>query len=110
MESATDTRLRIIAVSRSAPRKGGCTRPAAARRRWLIDVFAAVALGRLPAMARTKYTHRSCAVCRVDRDFKTLDERDIKGRILMVCTRCSSKIPVPGQKNPTWAELLVSDD
>ena len=61
----------------------------------------------LEAMAQARYTHRHCTVCRADKDFKVLEERDIKGRTLMVCTRCGSKIPVPGQKNPTWAELLV---
>jgi hypothetical protein len=39
-----------------------------------------------------------------------LNERDVKGRTLMVCTSCGSKLPVPGQKNPTWAELLAADE
>lgn len=60
-------------------------------------------------MARPKYAHRTCMVCRTDRDFKMLAERDIKRRLLMVCTQCGSKIPVPGQANPTWAELLADD-
>lgn len=58
-------------------------------------------------MVRPKYTHKTCKVCRTERDFKILTERDIKQRVLMVCTRCGSKIPVPGQPNPTWAELLA---
>lgn len=61
-------------------------------------------------MAAPKYTHRPCTVCRADRNFKVLAERDIKGRTLMVCTSCGSKIPVPGQKNPSWAELLTDDE
>jgi DNA-directed RNA polymerase subunit RPC12/RpoP len=61
-------------------------------------------------MARPKYTRRPCTVCRAERDFKALDERDIKARTLMVCTSCNSKIPVAGQKNPTWAELLADDE
>ena len=65
------------------------------------------AADKLPAMSAPKYTHRRCAACRADRDFKMLNERDAKGRTLMVCTNCNSKTPVPGQKNPTWAELLA---
>lgn len=69
----------------------------------------AIAADKLAAMAAPRYTHRPCTVCRADRDFKVIAERDIKGRTLMVCTSCGSKIPVPGQKNPTWAELLADD-
>ena len=73
------------------------------------DPDAAIRVDKLAAMAQAKYTHRHCTVCRADKDFKVLEEQDIKGRTLMVCTSCGSKIPVPGQKNPTWAELLVDD-
>lgn len=60
-------------------------------------------------MAGQTYTHRACAICRIDRNLKLLDDRDTKGRTLMVCTNCGSNIPVPGRKNPTWAELLADD-
>jgi len=74
-----------------------------------LDQDAANRVDKLAAMAQSKYTHRHCTVCRADKDFKVLAEQDMKGRTLMVCTSCGSKIPVPGQKNPTWAELLVDD-
>lgn len=61
-------------------------------------------------MARPRYMHKPCPVCRCGQNFKVLDERDVKGRTLMVCTRCNGKTPVPGQRNPTWAELLADDD
>jgi hypothetical protein len=64
---------------------------------------------KLVTMARQTCTHRACAICRTDRNFKVLDDRDAKGRTLMLCTNCGSKIPVPGQKNPTWTELTADD-
>ena len=58
-----------------------------------------------------RYTHRVCAVCRKKTDFKFLpQERDWYGRSLMVCTHCGFKEAAPGQKKPTWKELLEGDD
>ena len=60
---------------------------------------------------KAKYTNRRCQVCRQGRDFKYLDqERDIFERTLMVCTSCNSKMAVPGQRKPTWKELLKRDE
>lgn len=59
---------------------------------------------------KAKYTHRRCGLCRQDREFKYLpEERDIYGRVLMVCTHCNSRAPVPGQRKPTWKELMERD-
>ena len=66
-------------------------------------------VNRLAAMTQARYTHRHCTICHADKDFKVIEERDIMGRMLIVCTRCGSKIPVPGQKNPRWAQLLEDD-
>ncbi len=42
------------------------------------------------------YTHGFCGVCRQKQDFKFLpQEHDERGRTLMVCTRCNSKVPAP---------------
>ncbi len=59
---------------------------------------------------KAKYMHRRCSVCRKDQNFKLLpDERDEFGRTLMVCTRCSSKKAAPGQRKPTWSEMMERD-
>ena len=56
------------------------------------------------------YTNRQCAICKQLRNFKYLPrEKDAYGRILMVCTRCSSKIAIPGQAKPTWKEMMERD-
>ena len=52
---------------------------------------------------RRPYTHAQCRVCRAGRDFKFLpNERDQYERTLMVCTRCNSRIPQPGQIKKIW--------
>ena len=58
---------------------------------------------------RRPYTHARCYVCRKDQDFKFLRERDVYGRTLMVCTQCNHKEAAPGQRKPTWKELMERD-
>jgi hypothetical protein len=58
-----------------------------------------------------RYTHQPCPICRKKTDFKLLpDEMDAYGRSLMVCTRCNHKAAAPGQRKPTWGELLGRDE
>lgn len=56
---------------------------------------------------RGRYTRRDCPICREKRDFKFLpQEQDASGRSLMLCTRCNHKEAAPGQRKPTWKELM----
>jgi CRISPR/Cas system-associated protein Cas10 (large subunit of type III CRISPR-Cas system) len=60
-------------------------------------------------LPRRSYTHQLCPVCRDERDFKFLPyERDEYERTLMVCTRCNTKIPKPGQTKVDWRADLQS--
>jgi hypothetical protein len=53
------------------------------------------------------YTSHKCRICRRRTNFKYLPHKqDVFGRYLMVCTSCSGKIAIPGQRKPTWKEML----
>lgn len=58
---------------------------------------------------RPKYIHHACRVCRQDQDFKFLQERNQYVQMLMVCTRCGSKIARPGERKVLVGEQLADD-
>jgi hypothetical protein len=47
---------------------------------------------------KSKYLQQRCGVCKISQAFKVLNKRDEYERTLMVCTRCGSHTPVPGQQ------------
>ena len=62
---------------------------------------------RMPA--GRKYIRHACRICRQDQNFKFLGERNQFVQLLMVCTRCGSKVAQPGQRKVSIKEQMADE-